>query len=226
MSLDKLDTENQRELVHPVLLVGEGKADVSFLIQLMRHRGLPDLHFGFPTDATGGFGFPGLGKFLSTLPARTGFSNLKALVVIYDNDSDPNRAFNDLVELVDPTDSYEVPATPMQLADANGDRVRLMFVPMPGVGVTGALETLLLQSSSGNAAPLACVEAFAICGACTDWAPSHQAKMKLRSLIAISCEGNSDMTLTHIWGKPGNPINLADTCFDALVASIAAVVAA
>ena len=224
MSSDKYDTENQSELVHPVLLLAEGKSDVSFLMKLLSDRGVGGLHFAFPTDVTGGFGKTGFGKYLNILPTRTGFERLKAILILYDNDSDPAAEFVAARNSVSANESYSVPTEPIILANAQPDKVRLMFVPMPGVGVSGALETLLLQSTTDVAA-LACVDALVVCAGCGQWAHSHDAKMRLRCLISVKCKGNSDMALTHIWGKPGNPIDLTHACFDGLVETVRVVAA-
>ena len=137
MSLDKYDSANISEIAQSVLLLAEGKADVSFLMHLLNQRQVTGVHFGFPTDATGGFGVGGIGRYLSGLPARTGFDKLKAALILYDNDSDAEAAFASVRALIDPVDPYSIPAAPLMLAAPDGNKVRLMFVPMPGVGVNG-----------------------------------------------------------------------------------------
>ena len=225
MNLDRLDAENQRELVHPGLLIGEGKSDASFLMRLMERRDVRNIHFGFPTEATGGYGLPALGKYLSSLLPRTGFSRLRAALVFYDNDSDPVAAFNSVRDAVDVSKPYIIPATGMVLAPPDRDKVRLMFIPMPGPGLDGAIETLMLRSVPADAASV-CVDAFATCVAIHPWSASHQSKMRLRSLIAAKCRGNSDMTLTNIWNVAGNPIDLTHSCFDDVERAVRDVVAA
>ena len=226
MSLDKLDAENQRELEFLILLVGEGKADASFLMKLMDRRGIANLHFGFPTSETGGYGWTGLGKYLSSLQPRTGFDVLRAVMVFYDNDNDPTGMFHSVRARISATDLYTLPNEPAKLSVADGQKKRTILVPMPQVGVPGAMETLMLQSAVGNGAAVACVDAFATCANVAHWDASHQAKMRLRGLIAATCRGNSDMTLTNIWSVTGNPIDLAHHCFDALVQIVNDVVAA
>ena len=152
MSSDKYETENGAEIVHSVLLLAEGKADVSFLMHLLQQRQIGSAHFGFPTDATGGFGLNAFGKYLSSLPARTGFKKLRAVLVLYDNDSDAAAAFATVRGLIDPSDPYSVPNAPVTLGTVDGDKVRLMFVPMPASNTLGALETLLLQSADATSA--------------------------------------------------------------------------
>lgn len=226
MSLDKYDTENASALIHPVLLLSEGKSDTSFLQHLAEQRGIVSLHYGFPTDVTGGFGKTGFGRFLAGLPARTGFSNLKAILVLYDNDNDPEEEFRSVCALVNADDPYIIPVTPMNLGIAQENRTRLMFVPMPGVGQTGALETLLLQSTTGTSEDtLKCIDELVACADCSTWPPSASAKMRLRCLISVRCRGNSDITLTHVWRTPDNPIDLAHACFDGLVQTIRDVLA-
>jgi hypothetical protein len=226
LNFDKFDTENERELQFPVLLVGEGKADASFLMKLMERRGVPNLHYGFPTARTGGFGWTGLGTFLTALQPRAGFREIRAVAIFYDNDNDPAAMFQSVLAKVDAVDLYSVPAAPLELAAADGLKKRVMFVPMPQVGTPGAMETLLLQSAVASAQALACVDTFAICAAIDGWDASHRAKMRLRSLIAAKCKGNSDLTLTNIWGATGNPIDLMHPCFDELVQTVRNVVAA
>ena len=227
MSSDKYDIENGSELVYAVLLLAEGKADVSFLMQLMTNREIAGLHFGFPTDTTGGFGITGLGKYLGNLPAKTGFDKLKAILVLYDNDNDPAAQFAAVRALINPEDPYVIPGAPLTLAQAEHGKKRLMFLPMPGLDTMGALETLLLESAStgGSADALACIDELTDCAGCGNWPPSLDAKMRLRCLIAVKCQGNSDVTLTHVWGKTGNPIDLTHACFDAIAQTIRDVVA-
>jgi hypothetical protein len=225
LNSDKYDRENESELVHPVLLVAEGKSDVSFLMQLTDQRGVGELHFGFPTYATGGFGVSGLGRYLTNLPTRAGFKKLKAVLCFYDNDTDSAAQFTAVKNLIDPNDPYSVPTTPLDLGAQQENKVRVMFVPMPGVGLPGALETLLLQSAAAETVASACVDELVTCAGCVGWSPSHAAKMRLRCLIAVKCRGNSDMALTNIWGKPGSPIDLGHACFDGLVETVRAVAA-
>jgi len=226
LSSDKYEAENSADLTHPALMLAEGKADVSFLMHLLEERGVTAIHFGFPTDATGGFGVTGFGRYLSGLPARAGFKKLKAVIVLYDNDNDPAAKFAEVSALVDPNDPYSVPNAPLVLANADAEKVRLLFLPMPGVGVNGALETLLLQSAAANSAEsVACVDTLVTCARIEGWPPSPLAKMRLRCLISVRCQGNSDVTLTHIWGKAGNPVDLTNACFDRIVQTVRDVVA-
>ena len=227
LSSDKLDTENTRELEFSTLLVCEGKADISFLMKLALRRGIGNLHFGFPTtDNAEAYGWTGLRKYFLGLPARPGFHALRTVAVIYDNDNDPNGAFKAIRESIDPQDVFAVPDQPLQLAAVDGEKIRVMFVPIPGLNVKGAIETLMLQSAEASVAALACVEAFAGCVQINEWDASHQAKMRLRSLIAATCRGNSDMTLTNIWSVAANPVNLSHACFDPLVDAVRTMIAA
>jgi hypothetical protein len=225
LSLDKYDAENQRELVHPVLIIGEGKADASFLSHLFEARQLGSLHFGFPSNVTGGFGAGAIGRYLASLPTRAGFNSLRIVIVVFDNDSNPAAQFQSIRDQIDPNDPYTTPDQPLDIPAAEPDKVRLLFIPMPGIGMNGALESLLLQSTSAHGGARACVDALTVCAGCNDWSTSHDAKMRLRCLIAVKCQGNSDMALTNIWNKPGNPIDLAHACFDPFVQKVREAVA-
>ena len=216
LNLDKWDAENTSELVYPVLLLTEGKSDASFLTKLCDQREVGGVHFGFPTRAHG-FGQPGFPRYLSDLPIRTGFQSLCAVVMVYDNDSDPMAAFQTVNGFADP-EIYSLPAKPMSLSDDQSGKVRLMLSPMPGIDQPGALETLLIQAVTTTAADeLRCIDTLGDCVGSADWPPAHMAKMRLRCLIAAKCPGESDTSLTYIWSKPGNPIDLDHSCFDGLV---------
>jgi hypothetical protein len=125
------------------------------------------------------------------------------VLIFCDNDSDPATRFGTVRNLIQATDRYSIPDEPMRLGAAQDGKVRLMFVPLPGRDLLGGLETLLLQSAVNEKAALDYVAALVACAGCEGWTPSHDAKMRLRCLISVKCRGNSDMTLTNIWGWTG-----------------------
>jgi hypothetical protein len=211
LKLDKVDAQNQGELTQPTLVLCEGKRDSSFVLHLAEQRGFNGIQIGFPDRNTAtANGKDGFGKFLTRLRGRTGFKNLRHIVILRDRDNDDaDTAFRDVVRQITEAGNYQVPvALEQESGGIPGITVRLI----PDTQTPGNLDVLLL-SAIDAAHPLH--NYFECCN--LDSVPvGKAAKIKLTTIVAASCQHNPSCSLVWVWGQSGNPIPLESTKFDAI----------
>ena len=212
---DRLDAQNQGEILQSAVVLCEGKRDASFIHHFLANRRLSGFQVGFPDPTTSrGFGKDAFEDYLAALRARRGFSRLRHLVVIADNDSDPRQAFQGVQRQIRNA-GYPVPK---DVGITSGDSPPFTTVLMlPGTGASGNLDTLLLKAALDGTHPLHhCFEPFWQCCKVEELPVGKASKMKLTTVVAASCQNNPSCSLVWVWSEKGNPISLSQACFDFL----------
>jgi hypothetical protein len=214
LKLDKLDSQNQGELFAPTLVLCEGKRDASFILHLAQQRGIVGIQVGFPVPVTSRlYGKDGFKDYLINLRARSGFKNLRHIVILRDADNSGDAAFEEVTRQIAQAERYAVPGAPeRESAGLPGITVRLI----PDGASPGNLDVLLLKSIDSTHPLRVCFSSFFDCcglGLLTD---SKAAKIKLTTIIAASCQRNSSCSLVWVWNEPGNPIPLNSPVFDGI----------
>jgi hypothetical protein len=206
---DRFDSANEGPIMEPVLILGEGKRDASFLAHLMEERRLGGFQVGFAA------GKDNLPEYLSSLRPRIGFDQSRHLIVVGDNDADPPKAFKRTQDHIRDA-GFPVPERLNETATSKlGPAVTVIMLPAPGE--PGNLDVLLLRSVLDGSHPLHdCFEAFWRCCEVDDLETGRTAKVKLATAIAASCTSNPGCSLVFVWSQKGNPISLSHTCFDDL----------
>lgn len=207
---DRFDAQNEGPIEEPVLILGEGKRDVSFLEHLLVSRGL----IGFQSGFAGGK--DRFAEYLASLKPRTGIDRLRHLIVVGDNDTDPDRAFRGIQDQIQHA-GFPAPEQPNDtIRGVSGPSVTVVMLPAPGE--PGNLDALLLRSVLDGTHPFhECFEAFwRCCKVNDDLAVGKASKVKLATAIAASCTSNPGCSLVWVWSEQGNPISLSHTCFDDL----------
>lgn len=200
--------------------------DVEFFDHLRQQRKLSDFQIvscGFVAGSPPGRdGIDYLTRALDALPGIPFFSQLEAILVVADNDSDPPAAFAKIQRLINDTKDisthhrYIAPTAGLTRAGANPKIVVMM---LPWIAKPGALDTLCLTAAS-NAAPAiaACVEEFSKCAKTDAWPITKMGKMKLRSLIAAAHIDDPYLSPAWVWREGTGLIPLSDHVFDQIEA--------
>ena len=210
-------------LTLPRLIVCEGAADEAFLRALVQQRGLPALSIRHPGDLdTGGRGgIDKLGWLLAGIRAWKGFSAVTDLLIVADNDTDPDGNFARVSQQL-ATAGYPAPAAPLASAEGPGQpRVRVLMLPW--ADEPGTLEGLCLGPARAATPGIAsCVDAFAACVRASgrDHA-QRQAAMVLRALLAGAHTKNPGIGLGRVWQEDPALIPLDHAAFDRVASVLA-----
>ena len=87
----------------------------------------------------------------------------------------------------------------------------------PGIGIQGALESLLMDAVVGSQAALgACVDAFRACVAAPALNIAKDAGSASNAAIAAWCVDDPSSSVSYVWKRPSNPIPIASPVFDPL----------
>ncbi len=208
-------------LIHKYLVLCEGIHDAEFLRHLGKTRGLPD----FQCEPCGNIsgdqsnGISHLTRALNALPALDGFSSLKTITIMADNDANPSGSFSEVCRLINGTDAfgqgrrYTAPADPLVKAGTNPAIIVMM---VPWRNVPGALDCLCLTAAaSAFPATASCVETFSQCAGVEGWGSRTKiSKMKLHSLIAATHEKNPGLSPAWVWSEQTNIVPLDNSVFD------------
>jgi len=219
LKLDKLDTQNQGEITQPTLVLCEGKRDASFILHLAERRGINGIQIGFPdpggrvTVTSDAYGKGGFKKYLVDLRVRSGFKNLRHIVILRDRDEDESAAFKDVAQQIADAGNYGVPTALEQESEGTpGVVVRLI----PDAATEGNLDVLLLSAIDARHPLNHCFGPYFDCCGLEAIPIGDAAKIKLTTIVAASCRKNPSASLSFVWSQTGNPIPLESTRFDDL----------
>ncbi len=127
-----------------LVIVCEGQGDQAFFLNLIKTRGLPKFTVVFPNDKPDqGIpgGVDGFAGRLRALRAERGFDKIEGIIVVSDNDSNPETSFARVQRQVTEACGYPVPTEPLEVArGASGPPITVMMLPR--TGQPGNLETL------------------------------------------------------------------------------------
>jgi len=163
------------EIRSPKQLLVEGKSGVSFFNALIRHLGLADVQiqdFGGKDDLRG---------FLNAFSLAPGFAaGVKSLGIVRDAESDARAARQ---SVLDSLAAARLPC-PAQAEVFAGDRPKVGVLILPDACAPGMLETLCIQSVSGD--PVwPCVEDYLRCVAeKAGHAPKPLDKARIQAFLA------------------------------------------
>jgi len=192
-------------------------ADEFFLKSLIRERGLnlfqarevAKSHSNPKKDAGGRGAFTAIKGF----PAVPGFSDLKGLVIMTDNDD--SQALPETVKILENIDGYTSDPSDSKMGIFAGKPVKILLVPDDNN--FGDLETLCLpvlydkwQSSKE------CVETYLECTGAIRWRKKLN-KARVRSIIAGNHEDDPNKGLGYLFSEHRQVISTSHQCFDKLV---------
>ena len=193
-------------------LICEGDDDKGFLETLIRERGLPDFQVCHSAECNGGVagGKSGFQHFFDGLSAAiTGFSAVKAILIVTDNDT--AGSFKAICDIL--TNSHhKAPSGPSGVGSIHKKPVAILMVPR--YGTIGDLEFLCLPAihkkwpkASG------CVESFLKCTGADKW--SKRSSINKASARAATVGFNEEDPFMGIGNLFKHGIlSTKNTCFD------------
>ncbi len=199
-----------------LVLLGEGVADEKFFEKLIKERKLP----AFLVEHV-----RGRERFQARLEALVpgtdfGLERISGVLVVADNDDEPQTRFNYVRSQLANVAWCEVPDRPRQIVrKENSPAVAILMLPWDET--PGALETLCLESMYEHyPEKAACLHAFFDCAAIHQWAPSKQHKMRMQALLCTTCESDPNTPISHAFSRDPVLIHLNHTSFDRVAAYV------
>jgi hypothetical protein len=204
------------------LIVSEGGGDEAFFRYLVQQHRIKNYKVleRKEKDEPGGVG--SYAHFLRRFKGvETGSEKYKLIVLVADNDGNPNAKFTEVINQIKSAEDYAIPTKPREIV-RKPPLPAVVVLMMPWDNTVGNLETLCFQAANKQRPEIAkCVEKFIHCVKAGSWEVSQLAKLRLRCLIASSCPGDPNTSLQHAWGgakkRPTDLIPLRDRCFETLV---------
>ena len=138
------------EITFPNIIVCEGLHDEAFFRSLLRERQLEHFHTTCPGDPiTTAGGRDAFSEFLLGLRTIHGFNpNVKNIILVSDNDSDPERSFREVKKQVGLAGNYPIPNQPLKTANS-GSEPDVTILMLPWENEKGTMETLCLKAARG-----------------------------------------------------------------------------
>jgi len=192
----------------PLYIVSEGLNDRNFLERLLNNRGIDGFSIG---NAKGKDDWR---PHLSAVQGSTDRTGLRGLIVVGDNDHEPDLRFRSICDALR-SERFPAPGIPGEIID--GPPVTSV-VMLPGPGTVGCLETILTDAVLHRRPELGpCLDRLQDCVPVTRrWTEPTQAKLRLHTAIAVSCDEDPSAALAYVWGKRGNPIPIESPTFNDL----------
>ncbi len=204
----------------PWLILGEGESDKLVFENIVRDLGLTDFQVEFPRlkkEETGGIGrFAFYLALLST--SQTAVSKLKAILLVPDNDDNPDKSFKAIQKIVQNANKqipkftstpklYAIPKKPLEPAVSPDGAPTLVVMMLPWTGEKGALETLCLPAfyrkwkkvwidMEGD------LDHFVNASPSAGWKTTGQSKTRIQCAIAATCEKDPNTPLAKLFKRP------------------------
>lgn len=205
-------------------VLGEGADDAECVRSLIDKRNLPlfdvspnrDLVDAKGSSVAGNTGFV---TAISQCEPITGFTNVRDVVVLSDNDENPDAAFASVCQQIEAARKGGFLKRVWGKAQKPGEKaagdpsVSIWMWPSPGV--RGCLETLLWQVMQATHPKEAdCVKSACQCSESDLWPISKLHKAYVRAFIALACKKNPGTPLGLLWRDCPEFIDLMDAAFD------------
>lgn len=192
------------------LLLGEGKADSSFLRCLLDTHGIGHCIARSPSDflPDGGGGKSRFSDVLSGLSLQETFPKMLGVVVLADNDDDPARRFAETASAIRDSRHYAVPDKEETVAKSPSKQSSAIYM-LPSSGQRGSLEDLVWSVASRcEPSRVACVEQYVACAGAAGWDPPKAGKTRVQAFLATHCKSDPNVPLSQLWSKPEKlPLN-------------------
>lgn len=197
----------------PIILF-EGVEDKSFLNELLVVIGVREKFDFQKGDGGGKDGFEQLLKGLVTV-------NHKAIIIVADNDGDPDVAFKNIQKQIAAA-GFTVPNKPRETAVTEGlSPASVLMIPWDND--PGCLETLCLSAANQKyKTQLDCADGLVHCAGADEWDIAKKSKLRMRGFLSAVCKSDPNTGLRYAWGtensRPGDIFPLKDVAAYNLIA--------
>jgi Protein of unknown function (DUF3226) len=197
----------------PRFMLCEGDDDKAFFDSLIATRRLPEFQVCTSFECGGIGGKTGFSASLKGMEVLSGWRNLKALLIVADNDV-VDASFAETQDAL-AANNHTPPPDPTGIGNMLGKPVTILMIP--DARTAGDLEKLCLPAiyAKWPQAP-ACVEAFLRCTGATAWTKQSSInKARARSAAVGFYEPDPYKGIGILFAK--GVVSVYDACFDPLV---------
>jgi hypothetical protein len=152
-----------------------------------------DVHF--PGDRSGGRGQFGNWLLNTYETSKTFRSKVEAIIILSDNDVDPDAAFKAVQHELTKASGFPVPATERTVAKARDYPAVAVFM-VPGRSA-GNLETLCLQAAYDKWSLNGAVDSFIASTPAAEWELPSQSKARMHAILATTCASKPETTFAY-----------------------------
>jgi len=203
------------EYSQPWLMIVEGVLDTIFFRHLLSFRLIQGIQVHEPKDILDHQDRGGRECFSECLSAATTQTALKGVLMVSDNDTDPDASFRAVQSQIRQA-GMTAPATPLSIVDQS-DGKKLAVMMLPWTSVAGCLETLCLSAAYDKWPDLKQpLGNYLQATPANDWETSPQSKMLFRCLTATGCRRDPNAGM-RVLDKSPCDFSLGHTCFDNMV---------
>jgi len=201
--------------ITPILFVCEGESDEAFISEVIKKRKLNGCGVWFlqlsekPMDQVGASGF---GKRLEALLTETGLEACRLVIVMADNDDEPDKKFRDVIDQIKESgELFGIPRTRREIVKPNsipaGRHVPdIMVLMLPWDSNIGSLETMCYRVGAAKRPALAkCIDTFVKCAKMVNRSTSKLSKSQVRCMLVALWEKNPDVSFKWSWSSSRGP---------------------
>jgi len=196
------------EFAQKRLIIAEGYDDAVFVTQLIRTaaRNLPAFDIWANEELGSVGGNTGFKRAIMAADARRNFIAVEEVVILADNDMDPNKSFLSICSQIKNAKLTGNLSRDWAIPDKPG--IKMIGDPsvsiwmFPSEAQHGCLETILWQAirnQTGHAANVACVEAACRCSGSDQRPVSKLDKAKVRLFLSLVCRDNPAVSFNNLW---------------------------
>jgi hypothetical protein len=198
------------------IAVCEGKEDRALVDRLIDEGLVRPMHTLAIGDFGAGPGIDGLRSELEGLAVVTGFSLIRRMAIIADNDLLAPPAFDRIVAALNAANAnpdvggvLSVPAAPYHRGV--GALIETVALLCPGPGLSGCLEDVLMNVLRRMHGPkIQCVDNFISCAQSTSppsiWTPTKEQKARVRGSMTVLQTDKPNLPLHGLWRDNPNLI--------------------
>jgi hypothetical protein len=196
-----VEKENDEpSIVAPVLLLCEGAGDAAFFRHVLDSYEITGFQVAFPPRDNPGF--DGFAPYLSGMPIRRGYEDLKHIVIVADCDDNAAERFKKVIEVITVSNL----TAPKEARRPSKGTPAVTVVLLPSNEEPGNLETLLLKTLKPHD-KAACWDKYFECLKMDDLRPGVVSKKKAATIIATANNSNPTCTLHYLWSEKNRKYN-------------------
>jgi hypothetical protein len=203
------------------MLLCEGVSDQRFYKRLFEARNIgTDFAVRIPIingNYSGG-GRPQFGRYLASISVDEMFiENVKAVLIISDNDAVPADSFAEVQEQIRLAETFPVPTAEMTVARTK-DSPAVVVLMLPMGGLAGNLESLCLDAAYSKWPDIKPhLDTFVTNTPPNGWPTGKQAKTRMQTILAATNSKQPDTGFAGHWDQPIQfRVPVDHSCFDGL----------
>ncbi|MDA2933655.1 hypothetical protein MYX82_04870 [Acidobacteria bacterium AH-259-D05] len=202
------------------LILCEGQHDVHFFKALLQVRNIIGYRIACGEIKAEGSGIDSFGECLNAIDAGTDFDNVKQLLIVADNDTDPEKQLKKVKNQIRCATGFGVPARPLRSKKSKDRLPRVTIMMLPWSTDEGCLETLLLGSTykKGGISLKTSVLKYCKETKAEKWPLPKFSKLQIRIMLSTMWKKDPYLSLAYAWSSdPSRLIPLDHPSLDKIV---------